>query len=79
MSAWRLQTMWQWGLRSNAVPAHNAIAVLAAERSLHARDALIRHTLHEADVELHFVPLHDSPLNLEEGQADLRVWEAWSV
>ena len=35
--------------------AHDTIAMLTAQRGLHARDALIRHTLHQADVELDLV------------------------
>ena len=35
--------------------AHDAIAVLAAQARLHARDALIRHALHQADVKLDLV------------------------
>ena len=41
--------------------AHDAVAVLAAQRGLHARHALIRYALHQADVELDLVPLDDLP------------------
>ena len=50
--------------------AHDAVAVLAAQRGLHARHALVRNPLHQADIELDLVPLDDSALDLEEGQAD---------
>tara|TARA_B100000902_G_C27170734_1_gene843680 strand:- start:256 stop:624 length:369 start_codon:yes stop_codon:yes gene_type:complete len=53
--------------------ADDAIAVLAAQRGLHARDALIRNPLHQTHVEANLVPLHDSSLNLEEGKADRRL------
>ncbi|MBG10076.1 MAG: hypothetical protein CMD92_02790 [Gammaproteobacteria bacterium] len=38
---------------------HDAIPVLSAQARLHAGDALVRHTLHQADVELDLVPLDD--------------------
>tara|TARA_B100000575_G_C22998990_1_gene575733 strand:- start:240 stop:524 length:285 start_codon:yes stop_codon:yes gene_type:complete len=66
MAAWR-------GSSGSLAPAHDAIAVLAAQARLHAGDALIRNPLHEADVELDLVPLDDGALNLEEGQADRRL------
>ncbi len=50
--------------------ADDAIAVLALERGLHARHALVRNPLHQADVELDLVPLDDRALDLEEGEAD---------
>ena len=59
--------------------AHDAVAVLAAQRGLHARDALVRHTLHEADVEANLVPLNHSPFNLKEGQADARLCAAHRI
>ena len=31
-------------------PAHDAVALTAAQRRLHARRALVRHALHEPDV-----------------------------
>ena len=33
-------------------PADDAVAVLALERRLHAAHALVRHALHQADIEL---------------------------
>jgi len=53
--------------------AHDAVAVLAAQARLHARHALIRHALHQADVKLDLVPLDDRALNLEEGKPDRRL------
>ena len=53
--------------------ANDAVAVLAAQGRLHARDALVRHTLHKTDVEANLVPLDDRAFNLEEGQADARL------
>ena len=47
------------GFECKRVPAHDAVAVLASERSLHTRHALVRNPLHEADVELDLVPLYD--------------------
>ena len=35
--------------------ADDAVPMLAAQACLHAADALIRHTLHKADVEPHLV------------------------
>ena len=39
-------------------PAHDTVAVTAAEASLHAADALIRNALHQADVKAH--PAHQN-------------------
>lgn len=36
--------------------AHDAVPVLAAQARLHARDALIRYTLHETHVEANLIP-----------------------
>ena len=36
--------------------AHDAVAVTAAQACLHAADALIRHALHQTDVEANLVP-----------------------
>ena len=47
--------------------------MLAAKRGLHARHALIRHALHQADIKLDLVPLDDRALDLEEGEADRRL------
>ena len=66
MEAWR-------GSSGSLAPALDAIPVLAAQARLHARDALIRNPLHETHVEATLVPLDDSPLDLEEGQADRRL------
>jgi len=54
MEAWR-------GSSGSLAPAHDAVAVLAAQRGLHARHSLIRNPLHQADVELDLVPLDDLP------------------
>ena len=42
-------------------PTHDAIAMLALERCLHARHSLVRYALHQADVKLDLVPLDDLP------------------
>ena len=56
MSTWWLRMAAWRGSSGSLAPAHDAVAVLAAQRGLHARHALIRHALHEADVELDLVP-----------------------
>ena len=53
--------------------ANHAVAVATAERCLHPADALVRHALHEADIEADLVPLDDSAGDLEEGQAHARL------
>jgi len=50
--------------------AHDAVAVTAAQRSLHAAHALIRYALHQTHVEANLVPLDDRALDLEEGQGN---------
>ena len=61
------------GFECKRVPAHDAVAVLASERSLHTRHALVRNPLHEADVKLDLVPLDDSALDLEKRQTNGRL------
>ena len=53
--------------------ADDAVAVLAPQRSLHARHAFVRYTLHQADIEANLVPLDDGAFNLEEWEADARL------
>ena len=53
--------------------AHDAVALTAAQGRLHARRALVRHALHQADVEANLVPLHHGPGDLEVGKADARL------
>ena len=48
--------------------AHDAIAVTAAKRGLHARDALVGHTLQETDIEAELVPLDGGADDAHKGQ-----------
>jgi len=48
---------------------HDAVTVAPAKRSLHPRDAFVRHALQQADVEVDLVPLDDGAGDLHERQA----------
>ena len=43
-------------MAGDAVGVGSAVAVATAQARLHARDALIRNPLHQADVELNLIP-----------------------
>ena len=56
--------------RSGQWPGSKLRRVAGFGRGGGGRERTVRHALHQADVEANLVPLHDGPLNLEEGQGN---------
>ena len=53
--------------------AHDAIAVAPAQRGLHARDALVGHTLQKAHIKAQLVPLDCRASDADKREGDARL------